>query len=95
MSYFTPLLEAALSHKSGLFLNYMGTLLVANATGFNIGVKFGDYPTVVATHPSFLQWGIVLIGLGFILQFLDTASLRIKVFNIVLLIAPLVIKFFL
>lgn len=60
--------------------------------GFNTGVRFGGYPSVIATHPNFLQWGIVLIGLGFILQFLDTASPRIKICSIALLLAPFVIK---
>ena len=95
MAQLIVILDAALSAKNGLFLNYIGTLLVASSTAFNPGVRFGDYSSVMAVHPNFFQWGMVLIGLGFILQFLEKASRCMKIIYVFLLFAPFILGKFL
>jgi len=78
-------LESLLGHKTGLYFNFIGTVLITSSTAFSSGSGLGGsgkvYPFVVAVRPEWMKLGLGLIIFGFIIQTMEGQSLKIKLVN--------------
>lgn len=70
--------------KSGLFLNIIGTLMVAYAVGKNRehasqNYKGKEYYLAAILRPKTFIWGIILLVFGFVLSIIDTFILKLAI----------------
>jgi len=89
---FKSFLNLLLGKQSALVMNFLGALSITLSTSFfkDNGAYNPEtkeiYSMVVATHPNFFRLGLLLTIIGFILQFLEKASITYK-FLIITIVA--------
>jgi hypothetical protein len=63
--------------RLGLIMNFVGTIMISVSfgkhlgEGYNLNEKGKKIYLTSFLHPCLFRWGIVLLGFGFILQFID------------------------
>ena len=70
--------------KAGLFLNIIGTLMIAYAIGpnredANQEYKGKPYYLAAILRPKTFTWGIIVLVLGFLLSILDSFILNLVI----------------
>ena len=70
INYFTPT-------RIGLFLNFLGTIMISFSFGKHLGGgydvnKKGEKIYLSSfLYPKLFRWGLIILGFGFVLQFID------------------------